>query len=420
MTIPPLSNQAPPAGQRQLDHSSSLLERARRCIPGVTTSMMKRPEQFAPGRFPAYLATGSGARVTDVDGTEYVDFICGLGATALGLQPRAVSEAIKAAVDHGVLHSLPTELEVVATERLLAVWPGADMARFFKTGADATSAAVRLARAITNRSEIVCVGYNGWHDHFMFDTPGVPSQVAPLTHRIQLQSPQQEEPLLRLLEERHEHLAALLISVPYNRVLSQDFVQRIREVCTKTGVLLIADEIVTGFRLALGGMQQFFGIQADLSCISKALAAGMPLSAVAGPRRYMERMTELQVSTTFGGEQLSLAACIAAIDVYAQSDYIQHIAHLGRRLKAGVNAAATRVGSPLRVVGYDPIPMFLFSTDMAIHARQAQPFVAELAKRGFLLRRDVNFISLAHTEQDIDALIDAAADSLEAISKQSE
>lgn len=381
--------------------------------------MMKRPEQFAPGEFPSYLLGGRGARVTDVDGHEYVDFVCGLGANALGHQHPAIVDAVTTTLRRGVLHSLPTELEVRATERLIELLPGAEMARFFKTGADATSAAVRLARAITGRPEIICVGYNGWHDHFMFDTPGVPPELARLSHRMPLRTREQEEPLLKLIAERHDRLAAVLLSVPYNRTLDVAFLQRLRTACTAASALLVADDIVTGFRLTLGGIQQYFNIEADLTCVSKALAAGMPLSAVAGPRHHMQRLAELQVSTTFGGEQLSLAACIAALDTYASSSYVEYIARLGRRLKRGINAVAERLGRSLRVVGYDPIPMFLFSNDMSSHVDRSRRFVGAMARRGFLLRRDVNFISLAHDENDIDGLVDAAEASLRELADDS-
>ncbi len=412
---------APPEGAPQrrmvLTESQRLLERATDRIAGVTQSMMKRPEQFAPGAFPVYLASGRGAVVRDVDGNEFVDFICGLAANSLGHQHPAVVEAIEAALPCGVLHSLPTELEVRVAEKLVRLIPNAEMVRFFKTGADATSAAVRLARAATGRERVVTVGYNGWHDHFMFDTPGVPRPLRELTVRLPLTRIEDEGSLLSLVTEEGAGLAAVVLAVPYNRRLSVEFLQQLREVCAERGVWFILDEIVTGFRLALGGAQEYFGVQADLVCLSKALAAGMPLSAVVGPKQHMQQMERLQVSTTFGGEVLSLAACDAALQVYEQSNYFEHIHDLGRHLRAGVNGVAQELGSSLQVHGYDPMPMFLFDHDPARHVPLMTRFVGLMAARGFLLRRDVNFICAAHQREHVEQLITATRESLQELGR---
>jgi Glutamate-1-semialdehyde aminotransferase len=397
--------------------SQELLAEGRELVAGFTQSMMKKPEQFALGRFPVYLQSGEGAEVTDVDGNRYIDYICGLGANALGHNHPAVIKAITDNLSKGIIHSLPTPVEITAARALTEIIPGAEQVRFFKTGADANSAAVRLARFITGKEKIVTVGYNGWHDHYMFDTPGVPQIIQRYTSRMPLFTPQDEQPLLDLINNESEQLAAVLLSVPYNRTLQSTFVNQLRDLCKAKDVLFILDEVVTGFRLALGGAQEYFNVRADLVTMSKGLAAGMPLSAVAGRRELMSQMEKLQVSTTFGGEMLSLEVCVAAIDEYRTSGYIQHIAELGRQLKSGVNAVAAELGTPLTVVGYDAIPMFLFSRNPQEHVKFAEPFVAEMAARGVLLRRDVNFISSAHTQAHIEHTIQAVRGSLEAMQR---
>jgi aminotransferase MxcL len=390
-----------------LTRSLAHLAEARKLVPGVTQSLMKRPEMFALGAFPVYLADGHGALVRDVDGNEYIDFICGLGANTLGHKHPAITSAIQDALEQGILHSLPVALELEATRTLVELIPGAEMARFFKTGADATSAAVRLARHLTGKHKLVAVGYNGWHDHFMFDTPGVPPALRDYTLRMPLASEAHEGPLLELVAERADELALVLLSLPYNRVVSADFLRRLREQCRSHGVLFVLDEVVTGFRLALGGAQQYYGVDADFVCLSKGIAAGMPLSAVAGPAARLARMDELQVSTTFGGELLSLAACLAALRVYRDSDYIAQLYALGRRLRDGVNRCAEQRGAKLRVVGYEPIPFFRYSEDMREQAQWMERFLGALARRGVLLRRDVNFVSAAHSEAQIDFTVRA-------------
>lgn len=405
------------AGTGPFERSQALLERARRVVPGATQSMMKRPEHFAPGRFPIFLTGGRGALVRCADGYDYIDYVSGLGTNSLGHQHPALVAAARSVLETGFNHSLPHELELTAAEKVSSLLPNAEMVRFFKTGADATSAAVRVARAITQKDRIIAVGYNGWHDHFMFDTPGVPKAVAELSERRPLFIPPDEPALLERVKSGGNEIAAVVLSVPYNRTLTPEFLQDLRKTCTDAGVLLVFDEIVTGFRIALGGAQDFYGVQADIACYSKALAAGMPLSAVTGPRKYLEVMERLQVSTTFGGELLSLAVCVAALEVYQSTKYVSHLATLGRRLRDGVNRAATEAQSPLRVIGYDAIPFFLFDKDRPRHEALMAPFQAEMAARGVILRRDVNFLCGAHTEAQIDFTVAAAADSLRALAE---
>lgn len=398
-----------------LSKSFALSEQSRALVAGFTQSMMKKPEQFAPGHFPVYIEKAKGAIVTDIDGNEYIDFICGLAANTLGHNHPVVVKAISENLHKGLIHSLPTPVEVRTAETLTTMIPGAEMVRFFKTGADANSAAVRLARFITGKEHIITVGYNGWHDQYQFDTPGVPKMIQQFTHRMPLFTPADEQPVLDLIHSQAAVLAAVVLSVPYNRTLTAEFVGKIRAACTENNVLLVMDEVVTGFRLALGGAQEFFGVAADLVSLSKGIAAGMPLSAVAGPAKYMGEMEKLQVSTTFGGEMLSLEVCDAVLKEYQRSDYIENIAALGLRLKKGVNQVSTALGTPLTVVGYDPIPMFLFSKNPAEHARIAEKFLAQMAQRGVLLRREVNFICAAHTQAQIDFTINAVKESLLAL-----
>lgn len=398
-----------------LTKSFELAAQSKKLVAGFTQSMMKKPEQFAMGHFPIYIEHGDGALVTDIDGNQYIDFICGLGANTLGHNHPVVVKAISENLSKGLIHSLPAPIEVRTAQTLIDMIPGAEMVRFFKTGADANSAAVRLARYITGKEHIVTVGYNGWHDQYQFDTPGVPQGIKQFTHRMPLFTPADEQPILDLINNQGQVLAAVVLSVPYNRTLTGEFLSKVRTACTAHNTLLIMDEVVTGFRLALGGAQEFFGVAADLVSLSKGIAAGMPLSAVVGAEKYMSKMEALQVSTTFGGEMLSLEVCDAALKEYQSSNYIEHITALGLRLKEGVNRISEALGTPLKIVGYDAIPMFLFDKNPVEHAKIAEKFLAQMAKRGVILRREVNFICAAHTQAQIDFTIGAVEESLQAM-----
>jgi len=396
----------------QLTHSFNLEKRARQTIAGLTQSMMKKPEQFSYGQFPIYLEQGHGALVKDVDEHVFIDYICGLGANALGHNHPAINTAIVDALASGVLHSLPTSIEIETTENLLSIVPNVNMARFFKTGADANSAAIRLARYITGKDKIFTVGYNGWHDQYQYDTPGVPCALAEYTERLPLFSTQNETTVISKIRKQADSCAAILLSTPYNRQLSSEFIQELRHVCTQHKVLFIIDEVVTGFRLAKGGMQEYYQVKADMVTFSKSLAAGMPLSAIAGDKSLLSHIDKLQVSTTFGGERLSLAAANTALSLYRDSNIIEEISRLGRQFKLSVNEISESLGSPLRILGYDAIPMLNFDPSPEAHISFAKPFIGEMAKRGVLLRRDVNFISAAHTEEHIEYTVEQVADSL--------
>ncbi len=169
----------------------------------------------------------------------------------------------------------------------------------------------------------------------------------------------------------------------------------------------------------MGGIQEFFGVNPDYSCYSKSLAGGMPLSAVVGSRKFLEPMNRLQVSTTFGGEMLSLAAALCCINEFKEQGLIGHIAQLGTLLRDGINRVAEEQESTLRVLGYDAIPFFLFDRNIESHVEQMRAFQGEMAKRGVLLRRDVNFISGVHSREQIEFTINAAAAALQALKKSS-
>ncbi|MBE1489514.1 aminotransferase class III-fold pyridoxal phosphate-dependent enzyme [Plantactinospora soyae] len=392
----------------ELTRSDQWRQRAEALIPGMTQTYLKRPLNFCEGEYPVYLERGSGAIVHDVDGNAYVDFVCALGAATLGHSHPVVTNTIRERVGRGVLPSLPSPSEVTAAERMVAAIPGVEMVRFLKTGADACSAAIRLARYVTGRDDIIGAGYHGWHDQLMCVGPGIPEGIARMCTRVALATEDDDERLVSTVERSGNRLAAVLLSTPYHRRLTREFLLRLRAACDATGALLVLDEVVTGFRLAPGGLGQFLDVPADLLCFSKGIAAGLPISALAGPAHRMRPLADLVVSTTFGGETLSLEVLKAVLGEYAAGDYYQRIARLGRRLRDGFNGCAAERGLDPVVVGYDPMPCLRFSPDPPTHQRVAARFVGAMARRGVLLRRDVNFINAAHTEAQVDHAVEAA------------
>jgi len=388
-----------------LTNSFALHNRAAQLIPGASQTNSKRPEAFAFGSFPVFLQRGHDCRVWDVDGNEYFDFISALGPIILGYANDAVDEAVRQQMRDGVIYSLPHPIEIEAAEALCGIIPNAEMVRFFKSGAEATSAAVRVARAITHRSLAAHCGYHGWHDLWVSGTPGVTEGVK---QDVVSFTYDDMEAVESLFESRGNDLACVMINpVAYHTVSDGSFLRRIRSLCDKHGALLLFDEIVTGLRLAMGGAQEHFSVEADAVCLAKAIANGYPVSAVTGPRRIMESMGPLPISTTYGGETLSLAAMKACIGECRQGNVAGYVARVGQLLMDGLNCAAREASVPALWEGYPAFSSYSFGYPEVQMRRDAMTFwLQECARRGVLFRRGgLNFITASHTEEIVECVV---------------
>ncbi len=308
------TRQPPDAGQRH-PQSEALLRRAERVIPSVTQTLSKGPSQFVRGVSPIYLERGRGCRVWDVDGHEYVDWAMALGPMILGYADPDVDAAVARQLRDGPTFSLMHPLEVEVAELLTEVIPSAEMVRFLKTGSGANSAAVRIARAYTGRDVIATNGYHGWHDWSAGTLPlrrGVPQGVRDDVVEFEYND---LESLRRCFAEHPDGIAAVLMEPMCLHWPEDDFLHRVRDLAHEHGALFILDEVLTGFRMALGGAQEYFDVLGDLSIFGKALANGLPLAAVVGRRDVMAVLDEgAFVSLTHGGETLSLAAARATVE----------------------------------------------------------------------------------------------------------
>ncbi len=316
--------------------SQQLLERALRTIPIGSQTFSKSHLQMPKDNAPLFMERGKGARVWDVDGNEYVDCMMALAPIILGYCDPDVDEAIRAQLDRGICLSMPTTLEMECAERMVDLIPCADMVRFGKNGSDATSACVRLARAYTKRDKVIVCGYHGWHDWYIGSTTrklGVPKAVCDLTFSVPYND---IEALKKAFELFGADIAAVTME-PMNAVKpNPGYLEEVREITKKYGALLVFDEVVTGFRYDLGGAQTRFGVTPDLAAFGKAMGNGMPLSAVTGRGDIMKMMEDIFFSGTFGGEALSLAACIAVIDKMKREPVIEHLKTMGQSVQDGL------------------------------------------------------------------------------------
>ena len=321
---------------RSFARSNELYERASRTVPLASQTFSKSAMMYVRGAAPLFLERGEGARVWDVDGNAYIDFVLGLLPVVLGYKDPDVDAAIRAQLDRGITFSLATELEIELSEMLTRLIPCAEMVRFGKNGSDATTAAIRLARAHTGRDRIALCGYHGWHDWYIGTTArhlGVPQAVRELSDTFTYND---ADSLECLVKARLGQIAAVIMEPALAVDPAPGFLQAVREICDREGIVLVFDEIITGFRMHLGGAQAVYGVTPDLSSFGKAMANGMPISAIVGKREIMRQMEDVFVSGTFGGECLSLAAAIATINKIEKVDAIGRTRAVGRRLAKGV------------------------------------------------------------------------------------
>ena len=398
-----------------IERSDALWARAQGLIPAGTQTLAKGPTQFSRGVAPKYLARGRGARVWDVDGNEFLDFNMGLGPIILGYCHPAVDEAIRRQLEDGITFSLMHPLEVELAELLREVVPHAESVRFSKTGCDATSAAVRLARAYTGRERVLCCGYHGWHDWYIAVTDraaGIPAATAELTSTFRYND---IDSVLSALDTD----VACVILEPFTFEREQDgFLAELRRLCDRNGALLIFDEMWTGFRSALGGAQAFLGVRSDLSLFSKAMANGMPISAVTGRRDVMSLLEkDVFFFTTFGGETLSLAASIACIRHLRDHGVIERIAERGQSLLDGLQRIIGTLGLDyVSVTGYPFRTLVSFDTP-ASDTRAGDPLAMKTLVQQELIRRGVLWAGIhnlcdAHTPEDIDYMLAAYGEAL--------
>ncbi|MEQ1743990.1 MAG: aminotransferase class III-fold pyridoxal phosphate-dependent enzyme [Saprospiraceae bacterium] len=399
------------ANYPDITKSTEILEKAKQIMHPVSQTLAKGPGQWSRGMAPVYLERGKGARVWDVDGNEYIDYNMGIGPISLGYCYERVDNAIREQLEKGITFSLMHRLEYEAAALVQQTVPYTESVRIFKPGCDATSAAVRLARAHTGRNKVVCCGYHGWHDWYIGTTlrnAGIPEEVRQLTKTFSYNN---LDSLRALLDDD----VACVILEPYVFEAPRDnFLHEVARLARENGSLLIFDEMWSGFRVAVGGAQEYFGVRADLACFSKAVANGMPVSFVTGRKDVISRgETDVFIFTTFGGEALSLAATIATISEIREKNVPAHLAKQGRKLKDGYNALVARFNLQdfTNCGGFDCRGIVNF-TDKA-----GEPLVLKTLLQQEMLKRGVLWggfhnMSFSHTDTDIDYTLRAYEDAL--------
>jgi glutamate-1-semialdehyde aminotransferase len=382
---------------------NKLWDNAIRLMPRGTQTLSKCPNQFVDGVYPKFAKKSKGAHIQGLDGKWYLDYMCGLGPIILGYNHKRTNKVIKKQLKKGIIHSLPTLLEQQLAELICEVVPCAEQVRFAKNGTDADLAAVRIARSYTGKEHIVKCGYHGWGDWHgvTIRDYGIPKSLKKIISEFEYNNLDSLEN-----ELKNNDVAGVIMEAQSLTTPKPGFLEGVRELCTKYGALLIFDEVVTGFRWSLGGAQEYYNVIPDLCCLGKAMANGMPLSAIAGKKEYMEELNHAFFSMTFGGECLSLAASIATIKELKTKDY-SYIWELGTLLDTEIKKLAKKHKLRINFEGDAPRHNLSFNKDYPDPNGMKAVFYQEMVKQGILFP-NVIYISFAHTKKDIQKTIKAA------------
>jgi len=382
-------------------------------VAGITSTGSKRPAALfgaAGESLPLRMTRSSGCRVWDAEGREYLDFIMALGAVALGYGHPAVTRAAMDAAELGVVGPLPPVLEEAVAADLCRAIPWLERVRFLKTGAEAVTAAVRLARVVTGRDAVLGCGYHGWLDWCQTAAGrGVPASTRGLYGEIPFNDPARTRELIRAAGDR---LAAVVFEPVILDPPTPEWIAVLREETLRCGAILVADEIKTVCRLAIGGGCERFGIRPDLVVMGKAMANGFPLAAVGGRADVMDAVSRTWISSTLATEMVSLAAARATLTAMTEAKVPPHITRVGTRLLAGLHTLARRHQRLVARAAGLPEMCFLEYRDEPQSGRVA----VACAERGLLFKRSAyNFVSLAHDDAIVDRTLDILDDALSSV-----
>jgi len=368
--------------------STEFLLRAERSIPLGSQTFSKSKVQYPVGNAPLFIDRGKGTFVWDIDGNKYIDLVNGLASITIGYCNKSIDSDVKKQMKKGTIFTLPGILEAEVAELIIQTVPSAEMVRFAKNGSDATTAAIRLARAYTNRDDIAICGYHSWQDWYIGTTSmnrGVPESVKSLSHTFKYN----DVASLESIFNSYPNKIAAIIMEPMNSEYPKDnFLQKVKDLAGKNGAMLIFDETITGYRFSSGGAQHEFGVIPDLTTLGKGIANGYPLSALVGKKEIMKDLEKVFFSGTFGGELLSLAAAKSVIQMHIKSDVTSKISSIGMRVSQELEKIILNhnLGAFLNLTGHPTWKFLNWFGNSTLSAPQIKTyFMQEMFKKGILV-----------------------------------
>lgn len=393
-----------------LKTSAELLEQAREVIPGAIPGI-RSPDNFVPGAYPTLLAGGQGGRITDVDGNEYVDLLLGYGPIILGHAETEVDDAACGYARHGFCLNLPQPAMIQLAKRLTELVPCAEQALFFKTGSDATTAAVRIARAHTGRQLILRCGYHGWHDWCLEDDPGVPKGPEPTVASFAYNDAEHLETLMRTHSGKIAGIVITPIGHDFDAQITPPepgFLEAVRRLADAHGAVLIFDEVRTGFRVAMGGAQQLYGVTPDLTALGKAMANGYPITSLVGKRIVMESAEDTFISSTYFPNGMEMAAALQTLTALVDHQALVHIEQTGALLNDGYAQIVAETSLPVTLSPYPQMPFLHFThTSNGKHETLRARFYGALASGGvFAHPKHHGFVCYRHAQAEVDQILE--------------
>lgn len=411
-----------PQPARSVEQSYALYREASEIIPGGVQLISRRPQLYAPGLTPPYVSRGKGSHFWDLDGNEYIDFMMCVGASILGYADDAVDDAVIAQIRQGTAYSVSHPLEYELARELIATIPCAEMVRYCKGGGEANAIAVRIARGYTGREKVLFCGYHGWHDWYLAANlendsvldahllPGIKPQGVP--HGLAGTAlPFRYNDLASLEQQLERHageVACIILEASRGSSLpAPGFLEGVRALATAHGAVLIFDEVVTGFRLGLGGAQAQFGVIPDMATYAKAISNGYAMGAVVGRGAVMSVVGEMFVSSTYWSDAVGLAAALTTIRELRRRDAFTRITAIGAQFQQSFNDLAEEYELPLHAGGL-PQQLAISVTKGDSEQKRAYKdyYVQEMTQRGFFTSFGVS-PSYAHSDADLTQAIDA-------------
>lgn len=405
-------------GRLNISKSLELFEEAKKLVPGGVLGI-RRPYNFVEGEYPVFVESGKGSRIIDIDGNEYIDFLCAFGPIILGYREEEVDEAvIKQIRDKGFCFSLTQRYQNELAEKLRELIPCSEMSIFVKTGSDATTTAIRLARAYTNKTKVMRCGYHGWHDWCVEVKGGIPEKLFEDVYEFHYNDLGSLEELM----SKHGDRTAAIIITPFGHPLAQKmeepepgFLEGVKNVAEKCGAVLIFDEIRTGFRVSLGGAQKFYCVTPDLACLGKAMANGYPISAVTGRTEIMKTgEKQVFISSTFFPNSLPYIASLKTIEILERDNVLEKIWEKGSHFFNRVGKAIAKYDTGAELSGIAPMFFITFKKDAKkTYKEKRMDLYAQLIRRGiFMHPYHHGYIAYRHTGNDLNKTVTAIDESL--------
>ena len=406
------------APKLNISKSRELFEQASALIPGGVLGARK-PSDFIDGEYPIFFETGNGCRVTDVDGNEFIDFLCGYGPIILGFREAEVDDAVLRQIkDKGFCFSLTQKYQNQLAEKLTQIVPSAEQSVFLKTGSDATTAAIRIARAHTGRIKVMRCGYHGWHDWCVEMKGGIPEKFYEDVFEFRYNDLDQLEDLMK----NHGDQTAAIIMTPFghhNHQKMQEpqrgFLEGVKEIAYRYGAVLVYDEIRTCFRLRMGGAQELYGVTPDLTVLGKGMANGYAISVVTGKKDVMMAAEKkLFISSTFFSSSDGYVAALKTIEVLERDNVLANIWEKGERLIRKIQEVIDKHDVGAELTGVAPMFYITFKKDeFGSYEGKRRDFYTQMVRKGFFFAPYHHaYICYRHTQEDLDLAVNAIDESL--------